>query len=218
VENIGNLLLGLAAWLEAPSTSGAARFAAYGFGIAVIITAIVLFGKLAALLRLGTSAGRFATRNGWTYDGLGQFSGRIGGGSWRGGPHEDEDTGRKWTDFNANLRIDRPGTCAIVARRAWRAGAPEEPALEALEGTGPAFNRRWVLAASDPSWRAVVTDDVESLLLDWPGVLPDKISASCGAHAVEVRIDGVALSAQADLERLFNLGDALARACVAPTR
>lgn len=219
MEAFGHLLLDLAAWLEAPTTGDLARVVAYGVGIVVLIVVIILIGKFAAILRLGTGAGRFATRNGWTYDGMGQYSGKVGSGTWRGGPHEDDDSPANWTEFRANLRIDRPGECVIVAKGAWqgvqaRRSRSDEPALQIVEGCSPAFARHWVLAASDPGWREVLAREVEALLLDWPGVAPDKFSISCGAHAVEVRISDTVLSAQADLERFFKLGEALARACV----
>lgn len=221
MEGLGHLLLKLADWLEAPTTGASARYFAYGTGIAIFIVAIILIGKLAAILRRGTGAGRFATRNGWTYDGMGEYSGRVGNGSWRGGPHSDDDSAKTWTDFRASLRIDRPGACRIVDRQTWNAGEQRqahsrtregnESALQALDGLSPAFSQHWVFAATDPAWRSVFTGEVESLLQGWASIAPEQLSASCGSHAVE-------LTSQADLERLFRLGEALARACVATLR
>lgn len=223
MEAFGHLLLDFAAWLEAPSTSVLAPVVFFGFGIIVFIFAIILIGKFAAILRLATRQGRFATRNGWTYDGMGQYSGKAGSGTWRGGPHQDDDSADKWTAFCANLPTDRPGECVIVAKGAWqgvhaRRSRSDDPALQIVAGCSPAFERYWVLAASDAGWREVLTREIEARLLDWPSVAPDKLSISCGSHAVEVRISDTALSAQADLERLFKLGEALARACIAARR
>jgi hypothetical protein len=107
----------------------------------------------------------------------------------------------------------------MQARQA-RSGADsaDEPVLRAVDGCSPAFGRHWVFAASDAAWRSVLTEEVESLLLDWPGVSPDTITASCGAHAVRVRVGKAALASQSDLERLFRIGEAMARASAAPIR
>lgn len=88
-------------------------------GITLWITWRVLRG-LAWQWRERGQAQRLAKAEGWRYAGHDQFSCKLGEREWRGGPHEDDDDGQRWTDFEGGVPGVSPGGFVIVSRRSWK--------------------------------------------------------------------------------------------------
>lgn len=98
---------------------GLAAFILVFGGITLWIAWRVL-GGLAVQWRERGQAQRLAAAEGWRYAGHDQFSGQLGGCDWRGGSHQDNDDGRRWTDFEGGVPGVSPGGFVIVSRASWQ--------------------------------------------------------------------------------------------------
>jgi len=65
-------------------------------------------------------AQRLAAAEGWRCPGHDQFSCKLGEREWRGGPHEDQDDGQRWTDFEGGVPGVSPGGFVVVSRSSWQ--------------------------------------------------------------------------------------------------
>ena len=69
------------------------------------LTALLLLACVigfAMVWRERASLRRLAALHGYRYHGLGEFGGEHAGVSWRCAPHQDDDSGRAWTEFVAS--------------------------------------------------------------------------------------------------------------------
>lgn len=88
-------------------------------GLTLWIAWRVLGGLLVQWGQRG-QARRLAAAEGWRYAGHDQFTGTLGEREWRGGPHEDDDDGRRWADFEGGVPGVAPGGFVVVSRRSWK--------------------------------------------------------------------------------------------------
>lgn len=102
-----------------PTLLALAAFILVFGGITLWICWRVLRG-LAIQWRQRGRAQRLAAAEGWRYAGHDQFAGRMGDRDWRGGPHEDDDDGQRWTDFEGGVPGVSPGGFVVVSRVSWK--------------------------------------------------------------------------------------------------
>ncbi|WP_144290149.1 phage holin family protein [Ideonella sp. A 288] len=88
-------------------------------GLTLWITWRVL-GGLRVQWRQRGQARRLAAAEGWRYAGHDQFTCKLGEREWRGGPHQDEDDGQRWTDFEGGVPGVSPGGFVVVSRKSWQ--------------------------------------------------------------------------------------------------
>lgn len=98
---------------------GLAAFLGVFGGITLWLTWRVLRG-MAIQWRQRGRARRLAAAEGWRYAGHDQFRWKLGEREWRGGPHEDDDDGKRWTEFEGGVPGVSPGGFVVVSRHSWR--------------------------------------------------------------------------------------------------
>ncbi len=82
-------------------------------------------------------ARRLAAAEGWRYEGMDQFSGKVGDSDWRGGAHQDDDSGACWTDFQAGVPGLSPGGFVIVSSADWQQSLAKQRERESgAQGNG----------------------------------------------------------------------------------
>lgn len=177
------------------------------------IVVLVLLG-LRVQWRQRGQARRLAAAEGWTYAGHDQFTCPLGQREWRGGPHEDDDDGRRWTDFVGGVPGVAPGGFEVQLHAtptpADRAG------WQALDVGSPAFQQRWVLRASAPHWAAVWTPAVDALWLKAHAAHPGEIRILAEQHFLMLqRDDGKAQPTLDQVAAFLRVGHALMRATLA---
>lgn len=183
-------------------------------GAATLAIVVLVLRGLGVQWRQRGQAQRLAAAEGWRYAGHDQFTCPMGRREWRGGPHEDDDDGRRWTDFVGGVPGISPGGYEVQLRAAPRSA--DRAAWQALDVGSPAFRQRWVLRASTPDWAAVWTPAVDQLWLKAHAAHPGEIRILAEQHFLTLqRDDGKAEHTLDQVAAFLRLGHALMQATLA---
>jgi hypothetical protein len=186
-------------------------------GAATLAIVVLVMRGLVLQSRQRGQAKRLAAAEGWTYAGHDQFTCPMGEREWRGGPHEDDDDGRRWTDFLGGVPGVAPGGYEVLLRSA--PASADRASWRALDVGSPAFRQRWVLRASTPSWAAVWTPAVDMLWLQAHAVHPGEIGLLAEQHFLMLqRDDGKTEPTLDQVAAFLRVGHALMKSTLAVAR
>ncbi len=206
-----------------------------GLGAFVLVTGVLTLAIVLLVLRglmvqrrQRGHARQLAAQEGWRYAGHDEFSGQVGEREWRGGWQQDDDDGRRRTQFVGGVPGVSPGGFDVRLRSSWppppsiardRDGSDDCSGWQAVEAGSAAFRQRWVLLASTPRWAAVWTPQVDTLWLSAHAVHPGEIRIRAEEHFLNVqRDDGTAEPTLDQVAALLRLGDALMQSTQAVAR